>query len=405
MSNLLSVEAALARVLAGVSPSPTEHVPLADAHGRTLAGELVATRTQPPSDLSAMDGYALRHADLEDVSQPLRLVGESAAGRGYGGTVAAGETVRIFTGAPLPEGADTVLVQEQAEVRDGLIFARERPKIGKNIRRAGLDFAAGQIMLRPGRRLGPAELALAAAMNHARVPVARRPRVALLATGDELVAPGDALGPDQIVASNNIAIGAYVAAAGGEVVDLGIVPDRLEALEAAILRARDAGVDVLVTLGGASVGDHDLVKPALARQGMSLDFWRIAMRPGKPLIHGRLGDMRILGLPGNPVSSVVCGILFLMPLIRALSGDPAAGTHHTVAALLAAPLPPNDLRQDYPRATLAPNPSGPPLATICASQDSSLLSVLASADCLIVRPPHAPAAEAGEICQVLVLPR
>lgn len=402
---LLSVDAALARVLADVIPCPTEHVPLAQARGRTLAQPLTAGRTQPPSDLSAMDGYALRHADLEDLTRPLHLVGESAAGRGYAGKVAAGETVRIFTGAPLPEGADTVLIQELAEARDGLILARERPKIGKNIRAAGLDFAQGQVMLPAGRRLGPAELALAAAMNHARLPVARRPRVALIATGDELVAPGEALGPDQIVASNNVAIGAYVEAAGGDVLDLGIVPDRLEALEAAILQARDAGVDVLVTLGGASVGDHDLVKPALARQGMNLDFWRIAMRPGKPLIHGRLGDLRILGLPGNPVSSVVCGILFLMPLVRALSGDPAAGTYATTPAMLGAALPANDQRQDYPRATLTPGSDGLPRATPCASQDSSLLSVLASADCLIVRPPHAPAAAAGEICQVLALPR
>lgn len=400
MSSLLSVAEALTRILAPVAPLPTEAVALAEARGRTLTDEVEARRTQPPSDISAMDGYALRHADLPG---PLTLVGESAAGRGYGAPLGPGETVRIFTGAPMPAGADTVLIQELAEVEGRRVRAAETPAAGRNVRRAGLDFAEGEVLLRAGTRLGPAEIALAAAMNHPTLPVARRPLVAILATGDELVAPGDLVGPDQIVASNSYAIAAFVEAAGGLALDLGIVPDRLEALERAIGTARDAEADVLVTLGGASVGDHDLVKPALARQGMSLDFWRIAMRPGKPLLHGRLGAMSILGLPGNPVSSIVCGVLFLVPLIRALSGarDPAAD--RSEPAVLGVPLPANDHRQDYLRATLAIRADGVPVATPAKLQDSSMLRVLAEAECLLIRGPNATADPAGTPCRILRL--
>jgi molybdopterin molybdotransferase len=398
--DFLSVADALERVLAPVVPLPEEDVALHKARGRTLARDLAALRTQPPTDVSAMDGYALRFADL---SKPLTLVGESAAGRRYDGVLEAGETVRIFTGAPVPEGADTVLIQEMALADGTSIIAQEQPAFGRNIRKAGLDFADGDVLLTAGTRLGASELALAAAMNHATVPVVRKPLVAIIATGDELVAPGEPVGPDQIVASNSFAIAAFVEESGGEALDLGIVADTMESLEAAIRRARDAKADVLITLGGASVGDHDLVKPALAKEGMQLGFWRIAMRPGKPLIHGRLGAMSILGLPGNPVSSIVCGVLFLMPLVRALSGDRSAGADMSEPAVTGAPLPANDKRQDYLRATLHRSETGVLVATPNRLQDSSMLRVLAEAECLLIRGPNATADDAGAPCRILRL--
>ncbi len=398
---LLTVAEALARILAFAHPLPAESVPLRDARGRTLATDLAALRTQPPADMSAMDGYALRAADLGEDAKPLRLVGESAAGRRYPAPLRPGETARIFTGAPVPEGADTVLIQEHAAVDGDLVRATEIPQRGRNIRRAGLDFHAGEVLLRRGTRFGAAELALAAAMNHPVLSVARRPLVAIIATGDELVRPGEPAGPDQIVASNSFAIAAFVEAAGGVPLDLGIVADAYAPLEAAIRAAREAQADVLVTLGGASVGDHDLVKSALAREGMELGFWRIAMRPGKPLIHGRLGPMAILGLPGNPVSSIVCGALFLMPLVRALSGDPAAPLDRSEPAVLGVALPANDRRQDYMRAALTLRDDGMPVAVPHKVQDSSMLRVLAQAQCLVIREPGASPVPAGSACRIL----
>ena len=400
---LLSVDEALTRILAQASPLPEETIGLHQARGRTLARPLAARRTQPPTGMSAMDGYAIRHADLDDLARPLTLVGESAAGRAFAGAVRPGETVRIFTGASVPSGADTVLIQEMADVDGDVVRARERPASGRNVRRAGLDFTEGEVLLRAGTRLGAAEIALAAAMNHAELPVTRKPLVAIIATGDELVQPGRPVGPDQIVASNGYAVAAFVEQAGGTALDLGIVPDDLPALEAAIDAARAAGANVLVTLGGASVGDHDLVKPALARQGMELGFWRIAMRPGKPLIHGRMDAMTILGLPGNPVSSIVCSVLFLMPLIRALSGDPRAAEDLSEPAVIGGPLPANDKRQDYLRATLQRRSDGVLVATSNALQDSSMLRVLADAECLLVRGPNATADQAGAPCRILRL--
>lgn len=403
-SPLLPVEDALARILATAEhPLEAESVALADALGRRLATDLAAMRTQPPRAVSAMDGYALRAADIASVPSRLKVVGVSAAGHGFGGVVGPGEAARIFTGAPVPDGADTILIQEDAEAGDGFVTALASEPQGRYVRRAGLDFAAGDVLLKAGRRMGPAELALAAAMNHATLPVVRRPRVAILATGDELVSLGAEPGPDQIVASNNFAVGAYARQAGAEVVDLGIAGDDFAALEAAIRRARDVKADVLVTLGGASVGDHDLVQTALTREGMELGFWRIAMRPGKPFMHGRIGDMRILGLPGNPVSAIVCAVLFLSPLVRSLSGDPEAGADATRPATLGADLPENDQRQDYLRATLQGVEDGRPVVTAFTRQDSSMLGILAQAHALIVRPPHAPPAKAGEPCRYIPL--
>ena len=400
---LLSVAEALARVLGPATPREREDVPLAQSFGRTLAADIAARRQQPPSDVSAMDGYAVRHADLADLSRPLTLVGESAAGRGYAAPLEPGQTVRIFTGARVPPGTDTILIQEMAEADGPRIYARELPQPGRHIRRAGLDFTNGEVLLEAGTRLGAAEIALAAAMDHPALPCVRKPRVAIIANGDELVLPGQTIGPDQIVASNSFAIAAFTQAAGGEPLDLGIAADTVEALETRIVAAREAKADVIVTLGGASVGDHDLVKPALARQGMELSFWKIAMRPGKPLIHGHVGDTAILGLPGNPVSAIVCGALFLVPLIRALSGDRMAAADHSEPAVLGAALPANDHRQDYLRATLARRDDGVLVATPAKLQDSSMLRVLASSECLLIRGPNATADAAGAPCRIIRL--
>jgi molybdopterin molybdotransferase len=402
--SLLSVEEALRRVLAGVTaPVEAEELRLAECAGRTLAQDLSALRTQPPFAASAMDGYAVRAADAEGAPVTLKLVGASVAGRRFDGAVGPGETVRIFTGAPLPEGADAIVIQEDVEAEGDRVTLRQPARRGRHIRPAGLDFTQGATLLPEGVRLDASRLALAAAMGHGRLAVRRRPRVAILATGDELVRPGEPAGPDQIVASNPFAMAALVGDAGGEPIDLGTARDTFADLERSFAAARESGADLLVTLGGASVGEHDLVQSALAREGMELGFWRVALRPGKPLMHGRLGQMLLLGLPGNPVSSIVCGMLFMVPAIRAMLGDPRAGADPTEAATLGADLPANDARQDYLRAALRPGTDGPSVATAHAVQDSSMLSVLAASDALIVRPPHAPPARAGEPCRIIRL--
>ena len=401
---LLSVAQARARILAAVpADRPVETIALERASGRTLARDLIAKLTQPPKAMSAMDGYAVRTKDLAQLPVKLKQIGESTAGHGFAGSIGPRETVRIFTGAPVPEGCDTILVQEKARVEAGFIEPLEVVSGGRNIRAKGIDFTEGEVLLAAGTRLGPSNIALAAAMNFAKVAVSKRPRVAILATGDELVPPGETLGPDQIIASNSFSIAALVEAAGGEPLDLGIAKDELGALEKAIGSARAAAADVLVTLGGASVGDHDLVKPALAKQGMELNFWRIAMRPGKPVIHGRLGPMSILGLPGNPVAAFVAGLVFLVPLVRALSGDPDAGGDQSEPAVLGKALRGNDSRQEFLRATLRPSETGLPVATPFDNQDSSLLRILAQSQCLVIREPHAPPAAAGDLCRIIKL--
>ena len=400
---LLPVDDALSRVLADASLLGEETVDLAAAQGRTLTRHLIATRTQPPVAVSAMDGYALRTGDFP-ADNGFRLVGESAAGHGYAGTLKPGEVVRIFTGAPVPEGADAVLLQENATVDGHTIHANETVLSGENIRAAGLDFHAGAPALQAGTRLAAAELALAAALNHARLPVARRPRVALLSSGDELVPPGTEPGPTQIVACNGFAVAAIARDAGAEVIDLGLFRDTLEDLERGIQLAREAKADVLVTLGGASVGDHDLLRPALARQGMALDFWKIAMRPGKPLIHGSLSQTHILGLPGNPVAAYVCALVFLAPLIRALQGDPAAATDQSETVIAGANLPANKGRRDYMRAKLSTDAQGRRIAAPQPLQDSSLLTELQQSQALLIREPLAPALAAGAPVRILRLP-
>ncbi|OAN62792.1 molybdopterin molybdotransferase MoeA [Sphingomonas sp. TDK1] len=388
---LLPIAEAQARLLALAGRTPVEMVPLAEAVGRWAAEPIAARRTQPENDLSAMDGYAIRFADLPG---PWIVIGESAAGKGFAGTMAPGEAVRIFTGAPMPAGADTVLVQEEA-ARDGdrLSLAGEGPAyLGRNVRRRGLDFAAGDGLIAAGERLTPALIALAAIAGHATLPVHRKVRVAIVATGDELVAPGAAMGHAQIPESNRIMLAAQLADLPIEIIDLGILPDNLGALTRAFAEVQ---ADLLITSGGASVGDHDLVRPALEGAGARIDFWRIALRPGKPMMAGRRGDMVVLGLPGNPVSVFVTALLFAKPLIAHRSGaaDPLP-VHRT--AILGEPLPANGPRTDYLRAALI---DGKVHAS--AIQDSSMLRTLARSTCLIVRLPHAPAAKTSDSVEIL----
>jgi molybdopterin molybdotransferase len=391
---LMSVAEALRQVLEHAAPLSSETVPLADAYGRVLAADLSAQRTQPPVDVSAMDGYAVRAADVKGAPARLRLIGEVAAGHPFEGTVGAGEAARIFTGGVVPLGADTIVIQENTTRDGGVVVINQASGAGRHIRRAGLDFASGAVLLAKGRRLNDRDLALAAAMNHAALSVYRKPKLAVLATGDELVLPGAQPGVGEIVYSNGYATMALARREGCEVVDLGIAPDRLPETVAAIRQARDAQADILVTSGGASVGDYDLVQKALAAEGLNLSFWKVALRPGRPMMHGRLGPMHVLGLPGNPVSSYVCGVLFLVPLIRRLTGR-ADFEPRLEPAQLGCDLPENDERADYLRATLATGPDGLPVATPCPLQDSSMLAPLAKADCLLIREPHAPAAKAG----------
>jgi molybdopterin molybdotransferase len=395
---LISVEEATHRLLSGVAMLQGERALLDAAAWRTLAAPVKALRTQPPFPASAMDGYAVNPG-----SDPnhYTVIGESAAGRGFAGSISAGQAVRIFTGAPVPEGATAIVIQEQVErLENGSIRLTAPLVSGKHIRKRGLDFTEGETVLPPGRVLDPAALSLAAACGHPELQVVRRPKLFLLATGDELVAPGATPGPDQIVASNGFGTAALARKLGADVTDLGIIPDDETQIRTAVESAISFGADIIVTLGGASVGDHDLIRPVLASLGVNLDFWQIAMRPGKPLMYGKSGRTHILGLPGNPVSSLVCGQLFLAPLIAALSGRPFSQT--IIKARLAVPMPPNDHRQDYVRASIDLSDIEP-LVTPFPVQDSSMLTTLAASNGLIIRPPQAEAAEIGEKVDVLML--
>ena len=400
---LMPVADALAAVLAGAEALPEEMVALDAAYHRVLARDVAARRTQPPLAMSAMDGYALRAADTSHVAVRLKVIGEVAAGRPFERAVGPGEAVRIFTGGVIPEGADAVVIQEDTVADGSTITVTEAAVTGRHIRPAGVDFNKGDILLAQGRRLGDRDLSLAAGMNHPELPVRRKPKVAILATGDELVMPGAIPGPGQIVYSNGYALRALARAEGAETIDLGIAADTVDATTHGIRRARDASADILITTGGASVGDHDLVKRSLEAEGVTIAFWRIAMRPGKPMMHGRSGAMRVIGLPGNPVSSYVCAFLFLVPLIRALSGR--ASIHHVrETALLGRDVVANDQREDYLRARLEERADGALMATPVNHQDSSLLGNLAAARALVIRAPFAPAATAGSPCDILRLP-
>ncbi|AYG59183.1 gephyrin-like molybdotransferase Glp [Rhizobium jaguaris] len=401
--SLLPVTDAQARLLNSTTPlHRVESVTLDMAEGRVLAKDLTARLTQPPFDASAMDGYAIRFEDAAEPGALLTVIGVSAAGRAFEGTVGKGEAVRIFTGAPVPAGADCVLLQEDAErLEDGRIRTTYPLRKGQHIRPRGQDFAEGEVVLSAGTVMDFSRLTVAAAMNQPTLDVYRRPLVAILATGDELVAPGSEPGPSQIIASNTFGIAALARNAGAHVLDLGIVPDDKEEITAAIGRAQVAKADVIVTLGGASVGDHDLVQATMVAAGMQLDFWRIAMRPGKPLMVGSLGETHVLGLPGNPVSSLVCGLLFLEPLIRKLASLPPVTRESTArtAVVLAA----NDQRQDYVRATLTKSADGGWVAEPFSKQDSSMMKIFSRSDCLIIRPVRAPELAAGSVCPVLLL--
>jgi molybdopterin molybdotransferase len=396
---LISVDEALQRVLAQAEPLSTEQVPLADANGRVLASDLTALRTQPPADVSAMDGYAVRASDVTSAPARLKIIGEVAAGRPFGKHVGPGEAARIFTGGVVPDGADTVVVQEQT-TRDGDTVEIRKPSVkGRHVRRMGLDFRSGQVAFAAGHQLRPRDLQLAAGMNHPLLPVYRKPKIVMFATGDELVPPGTEPGPGQIVYSNGFALAALARQEGADVVDLGVIGDRLDDTIAAVRKGRALAADILVTTGGASVGEYDFVQQAFAAEGMELSFWKIAMRPGRPLMHGRLGAAHVLGLPGNPVSSYVCAFLFLVPLIRRMSGrgDVSAPID---SAVLGCDLSANDERADYLRATLTPGAEGA-VATPFPLQDSSMMAPLAKADCLLIREPYAPAAQAGSRCRIV----
>ncbi len=397
---MLSVAEALAKVVAGVNRVPSEQVSLPDALGRVLADDVASRLTHPPAAVSAMDGYAVRARDAAKTPVTLRQIGESSAGKGFAGKLGKGQAVRIFTGAPLPAGADAIVIQENVTAKGKTITVNEKVAKGRWIRPAGLDFKKGQKLLKSGTVLTARDVGLAAAMNVPWLTVRRRPRLAYTATGDEVVMPGDPLGPDQIVSSNSVALGAYIRVLGGNPINLGIARDDERSLRR-ILDGAD-GADLLVTLGGASVGDYDLVRKVLGGRGMELGFYKVAMRPGKPLIFGNLGGIPVLGLPGNPVSAGVTSVIFVKAAIEEMLGIRRAKAA-PATAILGRALAANDSRQDYLRARLTRDKAGNLVATPFERQDSAMLAKLAEADCLVVRAPKAKAAARGARVEIIAL--
>ncbi len=396
---MLSVADALEKVAAGVTLLPAEQVALPDALGRVLAQDVASTLTHPPTAVSAMDGYAVRWDDLATIPGTLTVIGESAAGHAFDGAISAGQATRIFTGAAVPEGADTIVIQEDTERNGDRVTVTMKPnKQGEFVRPAGLDFSEGEVLLHAGHVVTARGVGLAAAMNVPWLMVRRRPRIAYVATGDEVVMPGQPVAPGQIISSNSLALAAYITAMGGEPVSLGIAKDTPESLAETLAGAR--GADMLVTMGGASVGDHDLVQQVLGGRGFELDFYKIAMRPGKPLIFGHIDGTPMLGLPGNPVSTGVTSALFLRAAFTKMLGLTDEPTE--AMATLGADLPANGKREDYMRAQMAPGPDGRIIATAFPRQDSAMLADFTRANCLIIRAPHAESATAGE--QVRILP-
>lgn len=397
---MLTVREAHARVIAAFDRLPAELVSIADAAGRVLATPPTARLTQPPADLSAMDGYAVRAEDIPAVPTTVTLVGQAPAGGSYDHALKPGEAVRIFTGGPLPMGADSIVIQEDTKAEGTRITILEAPTPGRHVRKAGLDFNAGETPFSAGRVLTTRDIALLAAMNLPWISVYRKPRVAILSTGDELVMPGEPVGRNQIVSSSGIAVAALVRGWGGVPTLFDIARD-----DAVLIRDRIAAGaqhDLLITLGGASVGDHDLVQDALKALGFTMDFWRIAMRPGKPLMFAARDRARVLGLPGNPVSTMVCALLFLKPALERLLGQSGALVA-SQPARLAVDVKANDTREDYVRSRLSRAPDGSLSVEPHKIQDSSMLSVLARSTALLVRPAHDPARKAGEIVQVIDL--
>nr|WP_321482999.1 gephyrin-like molybdotransferase Glp [uncultured Cohaesibacter sp.] len=398
---LLNVDDALEQLLSDISVSEIENVSLHNATARVLAADLVANRDQPPFRASAMDGYAIRGDNVKELPTKLQVIGEVPAGHHFSDVLHDWEAVRIFTGAPVPEGADTVVMQEKTERDGAFVSIQQEIKKGSNIREAGQDFGKGDTLLKKGTELTYRHLALAAAMNHAVLPVYKRPVIAILATGDELVLPGETPTESQIIAANNFAIASLAQTIGADIMDLGIARDDMTEISTTIKKAVAAEVDCLITIGGVSVGDHDLVQEALKGAGMELKFWRIAMRPGKPLLAGKLGKTQVLGLPGNPVSSMTCALLFLQPIIRKMLGK--KGPYQIMDAVLGNALPENDYRQSYMRAQTHIDEKGRTVASTYSDQDSSKLASFAQADCVIVRPPNTPASEAGALCKIITL--
>jgi molybdopterin molybdotransferase len=396
---MISVEEARQRVLDALSPTPAEVVALADAWNRVTAEPVRARLTQPPADVSAMDGYALRAAD-GSLGARIRVIGAAPAGHPFDGEVGAGETVRLFTGSVVPAGADAILLQEDATREGDIVQINEAVVAGRHIRRAGQDFAKGDLVIPPGRRITARDVGLAAAANYPWLTVHRRPRVAILATGDEIAMPGEPIPSGGIVSSNSHALAALVRAAGGDPMVLPVASDDSAAISA--VADSLAGMDMLVTTGGASVGDHDLVIASLQARGMTLDFWQIAMRPGKPLLFGQLGATPVLGLPGNPVSAMVCAILFLLPALSRLCGLPATAPPVSTAVLGTA-VKANDKRADHLRASVSTDETGRLVVLPFAVQDSAMLRRLALADALILRPPFAPALEEGAEVSIIRL--
>lgn len=397
---MIPVEDARSRILGTFGRLPAEQIAISQAAGRVLAQDVISRITKPPHPVSAMDGYAVRAADVAEVPVTLQVVGEAPAGGAYNAALKPGEAVRIFTGGPVPEGADSIVIQENTERDGNSVTVTVSVSQGRYVRRQGLDFSAGDAGPPAGRKLGPREIGLIAAMNVPWLKVTRKPRVAVLGTGDEIVMPGESLGPNQIISSNSLALAAIIADAGGEPLSLGIVRDDEEALRSIVEGA--ARSDLLVVTGGMSVGEHDLVRKVLAEEGLTLDFWKIAMRPGKPLAFGRLGDLPVLGFPGNPVSTLVCGHLFLRPAIAAMLGEIGNELDEDVATL-GADMGGNDERQDYVRARLERAGDGGFTATPFDRQDSSMLATLSQAGCLIVRAPHAEPAKAGDRVRIVRL--
>ena len=396
---MISVDEARARILANLHPTPAEVVALANAWNRVTAQPVTARLTQPPADVSAMDGYALRAGD-GTLGATLGLIGAAPAGHPFAGRVGPGQIVRLFTGSVVPDGADGILLQEDA-TRDGdRVTVNEAVTLGRHIRRAGQDFAAGDIVVQAGRKISARDVGLAAAANHPWITVHRRPRIAILATGDEIAMPGDPIPTGGIVSSNSHALAALVRAGGGDPIVLPIAADTREAVAA--VADTVMGMDLLVTTGGASVGDHDLVISGLQTRGLVVDFWQIAMRPGKPLLFGQMGAIPVLGLPGNPVSAMVCAILFLLPALARLSGLPAAPPP-TSRAVLGVAVKANDHRADHLRSSVDIRADGVAVATPFPVQDSAMLRRLARADALVLRPPNAPASPEGAEVNVIRL--
>src|SRR6202453_3533687 len=396
---MISVDEARTRILASLHPMAAEIVALANAWNRVTAEPVIARLTQPPSDVSAMDGYALRAAD-GGLQAALRVTGPAPAGHPFEGSVAAGQTVRLFTGSVVPAGDDAILLQEDAERSGDTVVVTEAVAAGRHIRRAGQDFSLGDEVIPSGRRRTARDIGLAAAANHPWLSVHRKPRVAILATGDEIAMPGEPIPSGGIVSSNSHALAALVRAVGGDPTVLPVAKDTTEAIAA--VADQVAGFDLLVTTGGASVGDHDLVISGLQTRGLVVDFWQIAMRPGKPLLFGNLGQVPVLGLPGNPVSAIVCSALFLLPALALMQGLPA-GPPPTVTAVLGVAVKENDRRADHLRATVTTDEQGRLVVTPFPIQDSAMLRRLTLADALILRAPHAPALPAGAEVTVIRL--